>query len=239
MSPPQSQTTPSPSSSSKDSNGITFTINHMNTSHRDSLTYYLRVYNNVSPSEASTATLESITLQDLIIRTANANRYIVPFDPPLQSFSETRARLVAMHRDCLAQLGLSDTKITNYQFPSTPLEILIFLVCLSGLVAFTRREHFLPGGWVYEGLRLGSGWWWPRGFAAFCAMMQPFVLRFLVTVHAGEAAWLAYSRLRRHGVGFAGFVWWAWLVSTFVEGAQGFKRFDRLVASKEGEGKRK
>ncbi|PYH79897.1 hypothetical protein BO82DRAFT_355893 [Aspergillus uvarum CBS 121591] len=240
MSPPQPQSSsPSSSSAGKSNNGISFTITHMNANHQDSLAYYLRAYNGVSAAEASTATLETITLSDLVIRTKNngGNRYTVALDPPLQSFSETRARLVAMHKECLERLHLSDIKITTYRVPSRPGDVLAFLICLSGILAFSRRENLLPGGWVYEGLRLETGWWWPQGFAGFCARMQPAVLAFTLVVHAFEASVLAYTRLRKHGVALGSGVWWAWLLSTMVEGFQGFKRFDRLVREEEAKQK--
>ncbi|RAH83620.1 hypothetical protein BO86DRAFT_387886 [Aspergillus japonicus CBS 114.51] len=238
MTPPQPQSSsPSSSSSSsagKNNNGISFTITHMNANHQDSLAYYLRAYNGVSAAEASTATLETITLSDLVIRTKNnGNRYTVALDPPLQSFSETRARLVAMHKECLERLRLSDIQITTYRVPSRPGDVLAFLICLSGILAFSRQQNLLPGGWVYEGLRLETGWWWPRGFAGFCARMQPAVLAFTLVVHAFEASVLAYTRLRKHGVALGSAVWWAWVLSTLVEGFQGFKRFDRLVREEE------
>ncbi|OJK02730.1 hypothetical protein ASPACDRAFT_40045 [Aspergillus aculeatus ATCC 16872] len=243
--PPQSPTSSSGSSSSSagktNNNGIAFTITHMNANHQDSLAYYLRVYNGVSAAEASTATLETITLSDLVLRTNHnhntGNRYTVALDPPLQSFSETRARLVAMHKECLERLNLSDIKITTYRVPSRPGDILAFLICLSGILAFSRRENLLPGGWVYEGLRLETGWWWPQGFAGFCARMQPAVLAFTLVVHAFEASVLAYTRLRRHGVALGSRVWWAWVLSTLIEGFQGFKRFDRLVREEEAKKK--
>ncbi|RAH73400.1 DUF2470 domain-containing protein [Aspergillus aculeatinus CBS 121060] len=256
MSPQQPQSsTPSSSASSSSSagktnnnnnnnnNGISFTITHMNANHQDSLAYYLRVYNGVSAAEASTATLETITLSDLVLRTNHhhnhntGTRYTVALDPPLQSFSETRARLVAMHKECLERLDLSDIKITAYRVPSRPGDILAFLICLSGILAFSRRENLLPGGWVCEGLRLETGWWWPQGFAGFCARMQPAVLAFTLVVHAFEASVLAYTRLRRHGVALGSRVWWAWVLSTLIEGFQGFKRFDRLVREEEAKKK--
>ncbi|PYH41426.1 DUF2470 domain-containing protein [Aspergillus saccharolyticus JOP 1030-1] len=237
MSPPQQQPQSSSPSPTPSNNGISFTITHMNANHQDSLSYYLRVYNGVSAGEASTATLETITLSDLVIRTADKNRYTVPLDPPLQSFSETRARLVAMHKDCLDKLGLSDIKITTYHAPSRPSEVITFLVCLSGILAFSRRANLLPGGWVYEGLRLGSGWWWPRWFAAFCASMQPAVLTFVLVVHAFEAAMLAYTRLRKHGVALGSGAWWGWVLSTIIEGYGGFQRFDRVVREEEAKKK--
>lgn len=94
-----------------------FIIKHMNTSHADSLSLYLRAYCGVSAHFAHPAILQDISHSDLLI-TAKGTRYSVPINPPMTSLAETRARVVAMHKDSLQRLGLSDITIAEYRPPA-------------------------------------------------------------------------------------------------------------------------
>ncbi|PWY82907.1 integral membrane protein [Aspergillus heteromorphus CBS 117.55] len=208
-----------------DRSPIAFTITHMNANHQDSLSAYLQVYCDVSARAAQSARLEDISLSDLVIRTTHDNtRYTVPLSPPMQSFSESRTRLVAMHKECLARLGRSDITITTYRRPEGK-EIFLFALCVSAYVAFWHRGNFLPGAWVYETVGLAA----VPGFARVCYKAQPLVLAILGGSHVVEASLLTVKRLRRYGVPVLSWVWCAWVVSNLIEGFTVWMRFDRVV----------
>ncbi|PKX89531.1 DUF2470 domain-containing protein [Aspergillus novofumigatus IBT 16806] len=95
-----------------------FIIKHMNTNHADTLSLYLRAYCGVSAHFAHPAVLQDISLSDLLI-SAKGTRYSVPINPPMTSFSEARARVVAMHKDSLQRLGLSDITIADNFLPGS------------------------------------------------------------------------------------------------------------------------
>ncbi|KAL4989555.1 hypothetical protein BDW68DRAFT_156575 [Aspergillus falconensis] len=211
-----------------------FIINHMNADHARSLSLYLRAYCGLSAHASASPKLEDIRLTDMVI-SAQGPRYTIPFDPPLTSLSETRARVVAMHKEALKLLGLSDVQITRYSPPKGS-QWIGFTLCLAILVGYCRRQNFEPGSLVYEGLGLGK---YPR-FTAFSYKWQPWLWGFLAVAHGFEAVvLLGYMRLRKYGVrAFTG-LWWVWMVLGFIEGFPAWMRFDELVRGAEAEEKEK
>ncbi|RHZ43064.1 DUF2470 domain-containing protein [Aspergillus thermomutatus] len=200
-----------------------FIISHMNTSHADSLSLYLRVYCGVSAPDAQPAILQDITLSDLLI-TAKGTRYSVPINPPMTSLSETRARVVAMHNDCLQRLGLSDILIREYR-PPHGFQIVSLGLVVATLVVFSRRSNFLPGSVFYEMAGLDR---YPA-FTRFCYDVAPVVVGLMLGAHLLEATLLAVTRLRPHGVRVASGLWVAWMVSNVVEGFPVWRRIDQMV----------
>ncbi|KAF9885776.1 hypothetical protein FE257_012358 [Aspergillus nanangensis] len=199
-------------------------LHHMNTDHQGSLRMYLRVYCQVSSREAESARLEDLTLNDLLLRTASGTRYTIPLSPPLKSFADARARVVAMHKECLQKLGLSGVVIKEYRVPRGG-HAVAFAVCLGVMVAFSRRGNFVPGSWMYETLGLQRA---PQA-VTLCHDYQPWVLWSLIGAHVLEAAVLAVTRLKPHGVSMFGSVWWMWMGSTVIEGVSAWHRFDGMV----------
>ncbi|GIJ84482.1 hypothetical protein Asppvi_003329 [Aspergillus pseudoviridinutans] len=206
-----------------DTTNKSFIIKHMNSSHADSLSLYLRAYCGVSAHYAQPAVLQDISLSDLLI-TAKGTRYSVPINPPMASFSETRARVVAMHKDSLQRLGLSDITIREYR-PPHGLQIVSLAMIVATLVVFSRRSNFLPGSVFYEMTGLDR---YPV-LTRFCYNVAPVVVGLLLGVHLVEVTLLAVKRLRPHGVRVASGLWFAWIVSNFVEGLPVWRRFDEMV----------
>lgn len=200
-----------------------FIIEHMNTLHADKLSLYLRAYCGVSAHYAQPAVLQDISLSDLLI-TAKGTRYSVPINPPMTSLSEARARVVAMHKDSLQRLGLSDITIREYR-PPHGLQIVSLALVVATLVVFSRRSNFLPGSVFYEMVGLEA---YPA-FTQFCYDVAPVVVGLMLGAHLLEATLLAVKRLRPHGVRFASGLWFAWVLSNFVEGFPVWRRFDQMV----------
>ncbi|RLL92977.1 hypothetical protein CFD26_100316 [Aspergillus turcosus] len=200
-----------------------FIIKHMNTSHADSLSLYLRAYCGVSAHYAQPAVLQDISLSDLLI-TAKGTRYSVPIIPPMTSLSEARARVVAMHKESLQRLGLSDITIREYR-PPHGFQIVSLALVVATLVVFSRRSNFLPGSVFYEMVGLEA---YPA-FTRFCYDVAPVVVGLMLGAHLLEATLLAVKRLRPHGVRFGSGLWFAWVVSNFVEGFPVWRRFDQMV----------
>lgn len=151
----------------------------------------------------------------------------------MKSFADARARLEEMDQAALKALGRSEMTVKTY-VPPLGFMLVVFVACCATYLAFSRRENFLPGAVVYEGLMLG----YVPGFARFCYGIQPVLMGLMVSLHAGEAGWMAWERLGRHSVDVGSGLWWAWVGSTFIEGMGAFVRFDRLVREEE-ERKRK
>ncbi|KAL3470573.1 hypothetical protein BJX99DRAFT_239275 [Aspergillus californicus] len=207
-----------------------FIIQHMNADHSRSLSLYLRAYCTVSKKASQSPTLEDIRLADMII-SAQGSRYVIPFDPPLKSLAETRARVVAMHKESLRRLNLSDTKVTKYAPPRGG-EIIGFAIIFAAFVGYCRRGNFVPGSLLYDGVGLDR---FPR-FTEFSYKYQPWIFGTLAVTHAFEAVvLLAYMRLSKYGVQLFSGLWWTWVVLGFVEGFPAWMRFDQLVRRTEKE----
>ncbi|PTU23264.1 hypothetical protein P175DRAFT_0499801 [Aspergillus ochraceoroseus IBT 24754] len=213
------------------SRGKDFIIKHMNADHQRSLSLYLQVYCSVSSRASQPPKLEDIRLTDLVI-SAQGTRYTIPFHPPLNSLAETRGRVVAMHKECLQRLGLSDIVIKEYRGPRG-VQLAVFTCCLAAYVVYARRANFLPGSLFYEmaGLRRFPG------VAGLNYQYAPRIWWTLAVAHSFEAlGLLAGMRLRKHGVPLFSGLWWAWVLSGVIEGFTAWNRFDQLVKEKKREG---
>lgn len=221
-------------------------INQMNTSHQDSLTLFLRHYCHVPAASAkpSTTTLTGLNQDSLILSSSEEQggrkRYYIPLTPPLPSLTspsisaEIRQRLKDMHGACLAGLGLSPIKITRYIPPQSAMEMVTFVCVVLTMLSFSWRGNFQPGSPFYQTFGLG----YVPAFAGFCRAIQPWLLASTLTIHGGEAVWMARTRLRRHQVEEWSWLWWRWVGTCFFEGFFSFRRFDGMVKEMEGREKR-
>ncbi|KAF7507469.1 hypothetical protein GJ744_010400 [Endocarpon pusillum] len=230
---------PPPAQSNDETAIRTRITRHMNTSHRDSLSLFLRHYCNVP---APSATPESTTLetlkQDSLILTSQGKRYHIPLQPPLSTLTfsaATRQRLIEMHNECLRGLDLSDVRITTYRPPDTLIQRINFLVVFLTMLSFSRRANFSPGSLFYE----TSGLSFVPSFAWFCSTIQPWLITPMLGIHVCEVVWMARTRLRRHGVERWSRLWWEWVATCFIEGLGAFQRIDGMVRDKEEEMKKR
>jgi Protein of unknown function (DUF2470) len=203
--------------------GKDFIIKHMNADHADSLQLYLQAYCGITAREAKGASLEDLSLSNLILR-AQGTRYVVPVDPPMKDYSEARGRLVALHKESLQKLGRSDVTLIEYRAPRG-IQAVIFALCLYTYASCFRRENLLPGSFVYENL----GFKYVPDFAHFVYTIQPLLFPSVVGIHILESALLAVKRLKPLGVPFMSGLWFAWVASTFVEGFGAFQRIGQIV----------
>ncbi|OJJ39557.1 hypothetical protein ASPWEDRAFT_37360 [Aspergillus wentii DTO 134E9] len=203
--------------------GKDFIIKHMNADHQDSLVLYLRVYSQISAREAKSARLEDISLSDLVI-SANGTRYSVPVDPPMKTFSDARSRVVAMHKECLQKLGISDIIIKEYRAPRGAGAV-TFAICLAILLGYPRQTDFQPGSILYDTIGLAN----IPSVAEFLYSFQPLLFPLVLGAHLLETTLFAFLRLKPHGVTFLSGVWFAWIVSTLIEGGGAWMRFGKMV----------
>ncbi|MCJ1288578.1 hypothetical protein MMC34_000106 [Xylographa carneopallida] len=202
-------------------------IQHMNKDHQDSLVRYLEHYCHVSSYYARNAQLEEITFDSMTVTSGRSCRYIIPFDPPLASWSEVRPRVVAMNSESVKGLKRSNITVKKYMRPKGVWIAVPFLVA-GTMVAFSKRSNFEPGSFLYDHLLKSV-----PDFAKFCHAIQPYLLPGVIMIHTTEAAHMASSRLEKHSVPRFSSLWWKWIISTFFEGAGAFMRLDRIVADEE------
>lgn len=160
------------------------------------------------------------------ISTSPHSIYLIPLDPPLTSFSETRARVVEMDAAALAGLGRADVTVKRYTTPSALGLLNMTLVALTFLLMHRRANLAADDGhWLLFRPLVAR---FPATFA-FLYRLQPWLFLPVLAIHTAEAWWLDRSRLRRHSVPRMSAVWWKWVVGHFFEGFTSYQRFDRLV----------
>ena len=154
------------------------------------------------------------------------------FDPEMKSFMEARERLVAMHELCLRETGMSDVVVEGWVPPIAAWQWGLSALCLLIFGTFPFRESLRPeSGSLISGIwSLGGA---APGLASLCYVLQPYVLGFMVVVHAVEATWFANGKLKRHWVEFGTGLWWCWVADCLVEGIGCMSRFDGMVKAKE------
>jgi hypothetical protein len=210
-------------------------ITHMNADHQSSLSLYLQHYLSLSPSLAANPKLTSISLSSLTLQTTDGRTHSIPFNPPMTSYAEARARSVAMDKESRAGLGLSTIKITSYIPPTSPFHLTIAFLVLSAYTTFLTYNRITPGTFLYDRILP----FFPGGSGVFLWISRTIALPVLA-IHVTETVVMERTRLRKYNVERWSGVWWKWMVGTFVEGFGSFQRFDGLVGEKrrEEEGKK-
>jgi hypothetical protein len=201
-------------------------VQHMNKDHQDSLVRYLEHYCHVPSYRARNAHLDDITFESMIIG-SSGHKYTVRISPPLTSWSEARARVVAMDVEARDDLQRSDITIKSYTWPK-PLPAIVPISVILTLAAFTLRSNFRPGSYLYDEVLYRV-----PGFAHFCYTIQPLVMTGIIVIHTFEVLYMASSRLKKHSVPMFSLLWWEWVVNTFFEGYGTFVRFDGMVRKEE------
>ena len=211
-------------STDKDAAAKARIIAHMNADHSDSLIRYLRHYRGVSSLSARNARLISITLNDMTISCSSypseKNHHTIPLDPPLNSWTEARARLAEMDGDACKGIGCSNITVKKYAPPTG----FAAAFCVWFYYTFSFGSNFLPGSFYYSTVLK-----YVPGLARFCYKIQPFVLPFVGVVHIAEVIYLATILLNKHTVPVFSQLWWQWIVSDLIEGVGALTRFDRVV----------
>lgn len=208
-------------------------ITHMNTSHQDSLTRYLRHTHHLSSFTARNATLHSLTLSSLTISLSpspNAKKYIIPILPPLESLTSARTRLADMDAAACAALGLSSITLKKY-IPPRGLHLAISILVVLELLIFALLS-FLPPSTVHT-LFSYIPYAYGEQMAGFAYAVRPWVLGLLFIIHPLEAWYMDRTRLQRYNVPRFGKLWWKWMGSTVVEGFGAFMRVDGWVREEE------
>ncbi|KAL8906187.1 MAG: hypothetical protein Q9171_006370 [Xanthocarpia ochracea] len=214
-------------------------ITHMNANHQDSLIRYLRHTHRLSSFRARNAHLTSVSYSSLTISTSptstpNPHTYLIPFDPPMTSYTEARTRLASLDAAATSALNVSPLTLKKYIRPRG-FQAAIFILVIIFFLLFPRRANFLPGAYVYD--LVSSNWRYGESVMWFCFIIQPVYITLVLSIHIVEMIYMERSRLRKYNVPRFGGLWWAWIASTFVEGWGAFVRVDKLMREKEKKAK--
>ena len=198
-------------------------IAHMNKDHKHALEDYLFVYGSVPITDKiayvrlSNIELDHMTLQFNHFDVEFEIEKPIPFEPPLQDWSEARTRLVTMAKEAAAKRNLSHLQINEMRYPSTLYEYTVMVLVFTPLICYYNRSllSFFP-----EVLRL---------FLDNDRVLLSFqAAAFLI--HLGECLFLLKPRLDFHRVQPDFLI--EWYLFGMLEGFPTVKRFDRLVNEK-------
>lgn len=212
---------------SKDAAAKQRIIQHMNKDHQDSLVRYIEHFCHISSYYARNARLEDITFSSMAVSSSRNSRHVIKINPPLESWSEARPRVVAMDMEAIEGLNRSRITVKKYTRPKG-LWIVTPIAVACTLAAFCLRSNFQPGSYLYDNLLTSV-----PSFARFCYIIQPLLMPLVVAIHSAEAANMAATRLEKHSVPMLSLLWWKWIVNCFFEGVGTFVRFDAIVKDEE------
>lgn len=201
-------------------------IKHMNADHADSLSYYLQHFCKLSSRAAYRATLSSISLSFMTFKTTDGKTHTITLDPPMKSWSEARTRSVEMDREARSALGISSIRITEYEPPRKPVQVILFGILTLTWLACIFQSFVVPGSLLY---RIAG--FYPGGAEMFLWVVRKMTWTF-IGLHVVETFLLDRLRLRKHGVVRGTAVWWKWIGSCLIEGFACFQRIDATIARK-------
>lgn len=210
----------------------------------------LRHYSHLSASDADGAEMLDLDLTSMTIRSASGV-HNVPVTPPMDTWDDRRARLVAMTADARKALGLDDddghasaapaAEATSSASSSTqPAAPRYVPPQGTDWISFTGVTfYFLCAGLVYGGLVTPNSPAWraleavrfPQGPVGFVWLVEALFLPVLA-IHVVEAWWMDHSRLAPAGVARFSKVWLLWVGNAFLEGVPAYRRWDRVVKAK-------
>jgi hypothetical protein len=199
-------------------------IKHMNADHQDSLARYLEHFSKLSSYSARNARLEAISLQAMTISSSKGVHHLVPFSPPLASWSDIRERVGAMDKESLKKLNRSDVTVKRYILPNRIWQRCLITLAVSVFVVFSRRSNLEPGAIAYDTFAMLS-----PAFAQFCAEVRLLTLYGMTGIHVAEAFYMAIVHLPKYNVRPFAWLWFQWTLSCFVEGVCSFRRIKKLV----------
>ncbi|KAG9123075.1 hypothetical protein FRC07_000263 [Ceratobasidium sp. 392] len=214
-------------------------IRHMNADHQDSLAHYLQYYAKASPSEATTAELVDINTGGMTItRITEPNGpprpIVVPIDPPMDSLSQARERLVAMEFESLEGLGLSRWKIDTYPVPTLAGSIYAISSCALLALLLFPDQRLRPGAKARQFLLFDS-----ENVARFLYMYQREGRSVIMGVAVYNAVMRMRRRLKRHCYASSWGIWATWFTAALLEGPFACWTFDRNVQTAESKVKDK
>ena len=101
------------------------------------------------------------------------------------------------------------------------------MIIASTFLSYSQRWWFAEGAIVER--MLGPA------FANFSWSIQPWLITFMLGLHASEAVYFVRYHLWKHSVNVRTFLFWQWVGTTFIEGQFAFNRFSNLVEKKREE----
>lgn len=205
-------------------------VTHLNRDHQRQLSHYLRHYAGLSSCAAASPTLRDVSLEHMLIRARDGSDHTVIFNPPLASWDEARARVIAMDVVARERLGgISDVEITSY-VPPQGADCLSFGGLLFYFCSAASLPLITPGSALWNVLAVV----FPGGPVWFRWIVRTIFVP-VVLLHLFEAIMFDLRRMQRHGVQRFSGTWWLWELSCFIEGLTAWWRIDGIIARKKSQ----
>src|SRR5438034_333505 len=97
------------------------TIQHMNKDHKHDLSHLLQHFSNLPPTDSADPEMVDIDLASVtVLAGPGRTRRTIPFDPPMTTFDERRARLVAMTQAAREALGVKSDDHDQHRAAAAP-----------------------------------------------------------------------------------------------------------------------
>lgn len=197
-------------------------IAHMNKDHKLALEDFLYVFGNVPiTDQISSVRLKEFELDHMTILFQHAAidfdiEKVIPFDPPLSSFRDSRDRLVSMAKEAAEKIGVSHVMINEMSYPRDFVEYLIIILVFLPIVVFMKRsllQYFPLPQYIID-------------FISKDAVLISIIIGEIIC-HAAETYFLLRPRLNYHRVPTDFLV--EWYFFGMLEGYPIVKRFDDLA----------
>lgn len=253
-----------PPPSSTESAVKTRIMNHMNADRSDCLHLYLRHFSKLPPAPrgAPEPQLTDISLSGITIShhlspgSKQAAITFIPFNPPMQSLSESRPRLVAMANEAKEAVGGGDSQesiLTQVTGPgivgwiitlSVLQTVVFFCPPVADLHTFSApdAQHRSPNPNPNYPTDLPDTWYTRNvmfNFPPLIRVLSTYRREFwglVVGLHVLEAVGMDRVLTRRYGVKRGSVVWAGWIWWALVEGYGSFRRVEHAYRT---QGKRK
>lgn len=230
------------------------TIAHMNQDHADDMVAILRHYAKLPQEKAADAEMLDLNFAAITIKSVSGV-HAVPLDPPMNTWSDRRSRLVDMTLEAREALGITvpdehdngddhknnennnKQRRTKHAVPAAvyyPPEG-VGLLSLAGVIFYFVSAAVVFAGYAGRGTaiaRVLEAIHFPGGPEMYVWLVRLLLVPMLV-IHVVEAAHMARGRLAERNVPVGSTVWLLWVVNAFFEGVPAYQRWDRRVLGKD------
>ncbi|EUC66101.1 50S ribosomal protein L3, partial [Rhizoctonia solani AG-3 Rhs1AP] len=214
-------------------------IRHMNEDHHDALVDYLRFYLKVPAHEAATAELVDINNGGMkVTRITETNGFptpiVVPIDPPMNSLSQARERLIAMSFEAIEGLGRSRWRVESYPKPSLAGVMYGAVAGITLALTLFPNETLRPGAKARQLVLFDS-----ENVARWLYIYQREIRSLIMGSAVYTAIMPIRRRLQRHSYMSGWGQWLAWFTVALFEGPIACVSFDNNVKSIESQASKK
>ncbi|KAK6535649.1 hypothetical protein TWF694_002104 [Orbilia ellipsospora] len=208
-------------------------LNHMNKDHVYDTKLYLihRLQYPKSlllPSDTSTVRISDIRTTHITIA-INDEIKEIPFNPPMNSLSDSRVRLVEMTREAEKAVGVDRDQVSIKPVwlpPQTSSELSVFFLLLAAMYIMFFPTTLLPGGFLRSTILKDYG-----NIAELMYRQTSWASWLYIVLHIGETGWFISNTLARYRAipGIDVGVATLWALDVLLNGYPAVARWKKMV----------